>query len=383
MIKKILMLNTFLLFFVFMANITAYGEDETINAYADYMESNEVEEQKIKATDIELGDYETEMYVGKSQNISATVIPSEAVATVTYTSSNQDVLKVSSSGDVKAVSAGSATITIKADDIIKNIDINVLIPTSNIELNSNYVVLQQGEEFLLKASVKPYNADWGISYVSSDESVVKVDYTGKLTAVSKGHATIIISNKDFVVSVMVIVNEKDVAVDNSAVNNEEHTEISEKISDDIALLDSKTLLELYKKGQQLSVKKEGYEIIVDGKKIINYHNELNTDISLKVSKDTTFVVNEGNPLCSPIVIKFDKKYGKYLYLYDESKGKYEYLACENIKEIHISVAGKYMITSKKLSVGSDLVVYVLIGSAVFIVIGFVVYVFVKRKYWFW
>ena len=74
--------------------------------------------------------------------------------------------------------------------------------------------------------------------------------------------------------------------------------------------------------------------------------------------------------------------GKYLYLYNENKEKYDLLQTDSLSELKLDTAGKYLITEKKLSNLS--ISFIIVIIAVVIVSGLAgTYIIVKKKYWFW
>ena len=128
----------------------------------------------------------------------------------------------------------------------------------------------------------------------------------------------------------------------------------------------------------------GYSIIIDGKKIVNYKNELNTDIELERTGDCIkFNLNDGEYLCGEVTLHIDDVKGKYLYLYNNVKHKYELVSTEDMSRLSLSTPGKYMITAKPIREGSAAVRYILIAGGIGIIAGIAVYVAVKRRYWFW
>lgn len=50
---------------------------------------------------------------------------------------------------------------------------------------------------------------------------------------------------------------------------------------EVGMIDTQMLYELYTSGKSMKVTGDGYSMIIDGKKIVNYNNELDTDIKLK------------------------------------------------------------------------------------------------------
>lgn len=70
----------------------------------------------MKATSIKVSPASTSLVVGTTTKFTATVSPASASQTVAWTSSNSSVASVNSAGEVKAIKAGTATITAKAAD---------------------------------------------------------------------------------------------------------------------------------------------------------------------------------------------------------------------------------------------------------------------------
>lgn len=88
-------------------------------------------------------------------------------------------------------------------------------------------------------------------------------------------------------------------------------------------------------------------------------------------------------MCGEITIHIDDISGKYLYLYNNVKHKYELVSTQNMDELKLSTPGKYMITTEKISESSKSVRYILIIGGCLILVGSAVYVVMKRRYWFW
>lgn len=72
-----------------------------------------------------------------------------------------------------------------------------VVHLSGIDINKYSVTMTVGETASLTASPLPQGADLGeLSWLSSDDAIVKVDSEGVLTAVSQGEATITVSSGD-------------------------------------------------------------------------------------------------------------------------------------------------------------------------------------------
>lgn len=71
------------------------------------------------------------------------------------------------------------------------------IPVQNISFQQNEIMLKEGEEYVLKASVTPENAsNKNIEWTSDNEDIAKVDMKGNITGVSEGTTVITAITKD-------------------------------------------------------------------------------------------------------------------------------------------------------------------------------------------
>ncbi len=155
----------------------------------------------LSTTEGELGN-SYEMETGDELKLECTVAPAEAIQDVTYSSSDTKVLTVDEFGNVKAVSAGTETITATVNDgsgISVSITITVnnpTVPVAEITLNKTTAKVEAGDTVLLTATVAPDNAtNKEIIWSSDDEDVATVD-NGKVTAVAEGTATITVAATD-------------------------------------------------------------------------------------------------------------------------------------------------------------------------------------------
>ena len=181
----------------------------------------EKKDDKVEVTNIEISNHEDEVNVDETISLSATVLPSDATdSTVTYTSSNENIATVNSSGEVKGISVGTVTIAIKAGKITKNETIKVVVSTKSIIMNNDYLILKPGEEFTLSGVVFPSDAPQTLSYKSTNTKIATVSAGGCVTAVAVGNATIIVSNGDYQAAVSVIVNTSNKTTDVNEENEE-------------------------------------------------------------------------------------------------------------------------------------------------------------------
>lgn len=84
-----------------------------------------------------------------------------------------------------------------------------------------------------------------------------------------------------------------------------------------------------------------------------------------------------------MTLYIDDVKGKYLYLYNNVKHKYELVNSQDMSGLNLSTPGEYMITEKPIREGNAAVRYILIAGGIGIITGIAVYVVVKRRYWFW
>jgi len=358
---------------------------------------------EVAATRIDIGNYDKTLMVGKTLTLSATAVPSNATNTIlTYTSSNNDIATVASTGEVKGITAGSAVITVSANGISAQANIDVHVATSDIKLNSNYVVLKPKGTYTLQASAVPAEAPQSITISAKNQDIVKVS-KNVIQAVKEGEATLIVSNGDFQKAVTVIVNKDDTqtetketetSAEKQGSQNLETNAVLEQIKksksivlqqSEIPILTKEILHSLYKDKKSLTIEAKAYTIKIHGTDIRNDGNEVTTDFKIIESKNSYKLdIASRQNLPGKITIQLKGKPGnmKYLYLYDKDKKKYEYLNQKKGRNLSIDTSGRYMITNHKIS-HIKINVIALIAGIIIILFGFIGYSCYKRKYWFW
>lgn len=390
--KKIIALLTLLILAMGALQINAAWAQTTGTEAEDDIDGEMETEAVIAVTDIEIADHEPVGAVGESISLEATVIPENATeSTVKYTSSDTSVATVNTRGEVKGIKKGSVTITISAGEIKEEIPITVKVATTTIKVKEDYVLLKAGETFDLAAKVLPSEAEQALTYTSSDTDVATVSNKGKIRAKTNGSTAIIVSNEDMAIAVSVIVNEdvkgvqtQDPAADNTLAEAEEKAYEYVILATEEEKIAKEVLVRLYKAGGALKIEGEGYAIEIKAADIVNYNNELLTDISLKVKEEeTSFILNKGKDLCGAITLYIDKPKGQYLYLYNEAKGKYQLIQTQSLHKLELTTPGKYKILQKKMGQDMTSTLYILAGGMAALIIASAVYVVVKRRYWFW
>lgn len=137
---------------------------------------------------------------GNTYQLKATVLPSSAAnKKVKWTSSNESVVKVYSTGKIKGIKAGKAVITCTSLSNSKKATCVVTVKkrTLSVKLNRSKLSLAQGKKFKLKATIKSnYGASPKLSWSSSNNSVAEVNQSGVVIAKKKGTCKIKVRTTD-------------------------------------------------------------------------------------------------------------------------------------------------------------------------------------------
>ncbi|MDO5443281.1 MAG: Ig-like domain-containing protein, partial [Bacteroidia bacterium] len=137
---------------------------------------------------------EIAIYPGETETLAAILHPENStIKDVIWTSSNESLATVDSTGKVTGVSAGITTITVTTYYCLKTATCNVMVlgPVESVSIDKSAVVLSKGNCVTLSATVSPvYAGNKNVIWTSSNESVATVDNTGKVTGVDAGIATI-------------------------------------------------------------------------------------------------------------------------------------------------------------------------------------------------
>lgn len=174
-------------------------------------------------TKIKLNKTKVTLKVGKTFTLKPTISPGNATTkTVSYNSSNKNVATVNSKGKITAKKAGTATITVSANDAsgkqatCKVTVSPVYVDAIEIPDDQKTKTLDIGESFVIDAKVIPSNATNKNLVYSSNAAryVASVDKNGKVTARGQGTATITVASEDgkAVTTLDVIVKEPAVPV---------------------------------------------------------------------------------------------------------------------------------------------------------------------------
>ena len=163
-----------------------------------YDENGNVSECKLTVKDapdsVSFDKYELTLGVGESYKLSA-VIPNGAAAKRIFTSSDQDILKVTKSdwqGEFKAVKPGVAYAVVKLyNGREASCEITVKEAPEKITISRAEITLGVGESFRLGAAIPAETGAAKRTYRSSDNKIIRMtrtDWAGEFKAVSEGTA---------------------------------------------------------------------------------------------------------------------------------------------------------------------------------------------------
>jgi len=146
----------------------------------------------MKTPTISLNKTKTNLEKGKTLTLKATVSPSSfPCKDVTWKSSNTKVATVTSSGKVKAIKAGTATITCASLVTSAKATCKVTVVNGTVTLDRSEAIIEKGKTLTLKATVTPTTLeDMSVTWKSSNTAVATVTSKGKITGVKAGTATI-------------------------------------------------------------------------------------------------------------------------------------------------------------------------------------------------
>ena len=181
-------------------NITAVGEGSTTILVISKDDPTKVatvfvtvKPVRVPVDSITVDREEITLAKGSTDKITVTVIPDGATdKNVTYSSSDESIVKVDKKGNITATGVGEAFITVTSDDDpTKTVTVKITVekPVYTIETPDG-INMYKGETTNLGTVITPDDGTIVPVYTSSDESVVKIDADGNITAVGIGVAVI-------------------------------------------------------------------------------------------------------------------------------------------------------------------------------------------------
>lgn len=143
-----------------------------------------------------------EVVNGYTAKINPTFTPSNTTRQTCYWSSNKtSVATVDCYGNVKGISAGTATITATSIDggFISSCTVTVKepVPVTGVNITESSVSIEKDSTHQLVWEISPSNAsNQNVVFISENDEIATVDENGLITAVGKGTTTISILTED-------------------------------------------------------------------------------------------------------------------------------------------------------------------------------------------
>ncbi len=148
---------------------------------------------------IELTAEKHELYIGEEFTLGATVLPEDTTnKNITFTSSDDEIITVDADGKVKAISKGTATVTVTAEDtgITSVCEVTVRKHVEAISMKED-ALMYAGRTLQLTADIAPADADnKNIIWKVSDTRTASINSDGVLTAHEKGFVLVTAETED-------------------------------------------------------------------------------------------------------------------------------------------------------------------------------------------
>lgn len=139
------------------------------------------------------------MYVGETFRMTYVISPVDLKgAAVTWTTTNNAVAAVDSSGLITAKGVGTAVIIAKTADggHMDLCTVNVSRTATAVKLDLTKLIMNVGESYLFETTLTPADSDeTGLAWESSDPKVATISKRGKVTGKAPGTAVIMVKTK--------------------------------------------------------------------------------------------------------------------------------------------------------------------------------------------
>ncbi len=185
-------------------NKTTSNSTTTSNTTTNTTNTNKI----VNPTKVTLNKSNLNLTAGDTYKLTATLTPSNATTSTSWTSSDPYVATISN-GTVTAKNSGSATITAKSGNVSSSITVTVkpkTISVNRVTINDGNLSLYVGDTHYLNVTVSPSNAtNKNVTYTSSMPNVASINSNGKITARKVGYTTITATSNGYSSSIRVSV----------------------------------------------------------------------------------------------------------------------------------------------------------------------------------
>ena len=144
---------------------------------------------RIPVQSVSLDKTTLQLPIGEKYLFTATIVPENATnSKMTWTSSDDEVITVTDEGEITAIKAGAATITVTTEDGGKTAECAVeaiFVPVESVTLDYTELELDFEETFKLTATIHPENAtNKNVNWSCNNYMVASVDQNGTIKTLS-------------------------------------------------------------------------------------------------------------------------------------------------------------------------------------------------------
>lgn len=137
--------------------------------------------------------------IGSTKTLTPTLSPADATTTYTWSSEDNKIATVSSSGIVTGVGQGEVNIKVQTSNgktaTCRVTVIEPVNPTS-VKLNKNFAQITKGYYLYLRPTLEPSDASTTYTWTSSDTSIATVTSSGSVRGIKEGEVTITVKTKN-------------------------------------------------------------------------------------------------------------------------------------------------------------------------------------------
>lgn len=223
LVTILFIINTFLMIQVsFCSNVLAVGSTGSIGG-----------DKKTYASSVKITNSPKTIKVGQSFQFEAEITPSNVNdKSLTWISGDSSILTIDQNGKAVAKKKGTVKVTVKmSNGVTDNITVTVkkantttgyADKVNSISITNNPKEMLTGKTVTLNTQISPSEVDdTTLTFKSSDEKVLKVDNSGKVTAVGKGTASITVtsnSNKKATATIKITVKDTKITLSETNIN---------------------------------------------------------------------------------------------------------------------------------------------------------------------
>ncbi len=265
------------------------------------------------------------------------------------------------------------------------------------------MVLKPGSSKTITGKVSPASASQSLTFKSQDKSIATVSGSGVITGVATGATSVVVSNGTASTSVTVIVNRTASTSGSSSDTSGEGTEdnvttdatvaaiqnaAGEEVSlyqSDVPAITGEILSALRTTGRSLIVLGEDYTLRIDGTSIKSTQGGFSTALTFAPDENgLSFQLGESGALPCVVQITLTGENAAYsrLYLHNTASEKWQFLNSYKDGTITADTAGSYLLTNQNLRF-TNINWTFFIAAGALTVVCLIVYIAVKKRYWFW